>query len=142
MLLGAANAPIIRAVRPANPQGRFHGLKALLVEDNDRLRRVLELSLAEIGFEVSSAPSGELARGLLESGPCPDLLFSDIRMPGSINGVQLAHWATRHCGALRVLLQTGYAQEGAGEFPVLRKPFTAEELVEAIQAVLAQPPVP
>jgi CheY-like chemotaxis protein len=124
-------------VRPANPQGRFHGLAAMLVEDNDRLRRVLELSLAEIGFAVTSAPSGDVARGLLEAGPCPDLLFSDIRMPGQLNGVQLAHWAVGHCAALRVLLQTGYAEEGAGEFPVLRKPFTAEELVDAIQSVLA-----
>jgi CheY-like chemotaxis protein len=140
MLPEATIAPIIRAVRPANPQGRFHGLKALLVEDNDRLRRVLELSLAEIGCDVTSAPSGDAARDLLESGPCPDLLFSDIRMSGSLNGVQLAHWATGHCGALRVLLQTGYAEEGAGEFPVLRKPFTAEELVDAIQAVLTPPP--
>lgn len=124
-------------MRPPNKQGRFHGLSALLVEDNDRLRRVLELSLAEIGFDVTSASSGDAARQLLEHGPCPTLLFSDIRMPGQLNGVQLAVWAVRHCPEVRVLLQTGYAEEGAGEFPVLRKPFTAEELLEAIQGVLA-----
>jgi CheY-like chemotaxis protein len=77
-----------------------------------------------------------VARVLLEAGPWPTLLFSDIRMPGQLNGVQLARWAVGHHPQLCVLLQTGYAEEGAGEFPVLRKPFTAEELVEAIQAVL------
>jgi CheY-like chemotaxis protein len=136
ILPGTAIAPIISPVRPPNPQGRFHGLSALLVEDNDRLRRVLELSLAEIGFAVTSAPSGDAARVVLEAGPWPTLLFSDIRMPGQLNGVQLARWAVGHQPQLCVLLQTGYAEEGAGEFPVLRKPFTAEELVEAIQAVL------
>jgi CheY-like chemotaxis protein len=136
ILPGKPIAPIISRVRNPNPQGRFHGLSALLVEDNDRLRRVLELSLAEIGFAVSSAPSGDAARVALEAGPCPTLLFSDIRMPGQLNGVQLARWAIGHCPQLRVLLQTGYAEEGAGDFAVLRKPFTAEELIEAIEAAL------
>ncbi len=120
-----------------NTSGRFFGHSALLVEDNDRLRRVLEMTLAEIGLEVTSADSGDSARELLATGPCPTLLFSDIRMPGALNGVQLAQWARQHCPGLLVLLQTGYAEQGALEFAVLRKPFTAEELVEAIEAVLA-----
>jgi CheY-like chemotaxis protein len=136
ILPGNEIPPIISRVRDPNPQGRFNGLSALLVEDNDRLRRVLELSLAEIGFAVTSAPSGDAARALLEAGPWPTLLFSDIRMPGQLNGVQLARWAVSRRPQLCVLLQTGYAEEGAGEFPVLRKPFTAEELIDAIQAVL------
>jgi CheY-like chemotaxis protein len=136
ILPGNEIPPIISRVRDPNPQGRFNGLSALLVEDNDRLRRVLELSLAEIGFAVTSAPSGDAARALLEAGPWPTLLFSDIRMPGQLNGVQLARWAVGRRPQLCVLLQTGYAEEGAGEFPVLRKPFTAEELIDAIQAVL------
>ena len=57
-------------------------------------------------------------------------------MPDQLNGVQLARWAIGHQPQLRVLLQTGYAEEAAGEFPVLRKPFRAEQLVEAIAAVL------
>lgn len=123
-------------VRAPNTQGRFFGLSALLVEDNERLRRVLELSLAELGFEVRSAPTGDAARQLLEDGPCPSLLFTDIRMPGQLNGVQLASWARVHCPDLRVLLQTGYVEEDARPFPVLRKPFTADELTEAIEAAL------
>jgi signal transduction histidine kinase len=131
------NTPNVRA---PNKQGPFYGQSALLVEDDERLRRVLELSLAEIGFEVTSAPSGDVARQLLESGPCPSILFSDIRMPGGLNGVQLATWAMQHCPELKVLLQTGYAEEDAGRFPVLRKPFTAEELVDAIARVLSPDP--
>jgi CheY-like chemotaxis protein len=137
ILPGNPIAPIISRVRNPNPQGRFHGLSALLVEDNDRLRRVLELSLAESCFTVSSAPRGDAARVALEAGPCATLLFSDIRMPGQPNGVQLARWAIDHCAQLRMLVQTGYAEEGAGDFAVLRKPFTGEELIEAIEAVLA-----
>lgn len=127
---------MIPGMRAPNPQGRFFGLSVLLVEDNERLRRVLELSLAEIGFEVRSAPNGEAARQVLEDGHCPSLLFTDIRMPGQLNGMQLASWAQVHCPDLKVLLQTGYVEEDARPFPVLRKPFTAEELIEAIQATL------
>ena len=134
-----ALATIIPVVRAPNQQGRFFGHSALLVEDNERLRRVLELSLAEIGFEVSSAANGDAARQLLEQGNRPDLLFSDIRMPGQLNGVQLAGWTVAHRPGTRVLLQTGYAEENAGEFAVLRKPFTAEELIAAIAAVFAGP---
>jgi signal transduction histidine kinase/CheY-like chemotaxis protein len=129
-----ANTP---AVRTPNTQGRFFGHGVLLVEDNDRLRRVLELSLAEIGFEVVSAASGDAAREYLSGSACPTLLFSDIRMPGKLNGVQLAAWAVQRCPQLRVLLQTGYAEEDAGRFAVLRKPFTAEELVDAIARVMS-----
>lgn len=124
------------AVPFPNPQGRFHGLSARLVEDNDRLRRVLEQSLAEIGFTVTSTVNGDAARVALQASPWPSLLFSDVRMPGQLNGVQLARRAVGHRPQRCVLRQTGYAEEGAGEFPVLRKPFTAEELVDAIQAVL------
>jgi signal transduction histidine kinase len=135
-------ATMIETVRAPNQQGRFFGQSALLVEDNDRLRRVLELSLAEIGFVVRSAPSGDVAREMLGQGDPPDLLFSDIRMPGQLNGVQLATWAADHCPGMRVLLQTGYAEEDAGRFAVLRKPFTAEELIGAIAAVFATPARP
>lgn len=131
---------MIATVRAPNQQGRFFGHAALLVEDNERLRRVLELSFAEIGFAVRSAESGDAAREMLEQGDPPDLLYSDIRMPGQLNGVQLATWATVHRPGLRVLLQTGYAEEDAGRFAVLRKPFTAEELIAAIGAVLATTP--
>ncbi len=108
----------------------------LLVEDNDRLRRVLQLSLAEIGFAVTAAASGDEARRMLIEGPCPSLLFSDIRMPGQLDGLQLAVWASQRFPDLHVLLQTGFAEDGAGEFPALRKPFTADELLEAILGVL------
>lgn len=57
-------------------------------------------------------------------------------MPGQRSGVQLARWAVGHRPQLCVLLQTGYAEEGAGGFPVLRKPFTVEEFIDAIQPVL------
>jgi signal transduction histidine kinase len=138
LLQEAPAAPNTPAVRVPNTQGKFFGHSVLLVEDNDRLRRVLELALAEIGFEVTAAASGDAARELLTRGPYPTLLFSDIRMAGNLNGVQLAAWASQRCPELRVLLQTGYAEEDAGRFDVLRKPFTAEELVDAIARVMSK----
>jgi hypothetical protein len=68
ILPGNGIAPMISRVRVANPRGRFFGLSALLVEDDDRLRRVLGLSLAGIGFAATSAASGDTARVLLQTG--------------------------------------------------------------------------
>lgn len=72
-----------------------------------------------------------------------DLLFSDIVMPGDMNGRTLARWALqKYCG-LKVLLTTGFSEEVNGELPVdnegfhlLHKPYTKEELAAAVRAVL------
>ena len=118
----------------------FQGVRVLLVEDNDRLRSILERSLQAIGCSVQTAGRAMEAITILQGGAQFDLLLSDVRMPGELDGISLGHWVREHAPGTRVLLQTGFTAGSPGPFRTLEKPFTLEELVEAMQAVLAAPP--
>ena len=111
----------------------------LIVEDHAQLRRILCQSLAERDYEVISAASGEEALGLFEAGLQCRLVFSDIRMPGRINGLQLAQWLREHRPSVAVLLQTGYTHDGTDSFPVLRKPYSDEELYATFATLIGGP---
>jgi DNA-binding NtrC family response regulator len=108
----------------------------LLVEDHDQLRRIIEISLVGAGFRVTTASSGDQARDMLEAGASADLLLSDIRMPGSIDGLQLARWVLTHRPAMAIILQTGFAELKSCEFTVLQKPYSPDELFATIAAKL------
>ena len=111
----------------------------MLVEDHAQLRQVLALSLTALGYRVTSFGSGAEALAALESGAAPDLLLTDVRMPGVPDGLQLAGWLRVHRPATPVLLQTGYSQLPTGDFAVIRKPFTPEELAAALAALAVGP---
>lgn len=109
----------------------------LLVEDHALLRGILARALEALGYEVRAAASADDALVLLENGLMPELVFTDIRMPGSRSGVDLARWVQANSPETRVLLQTGFAHENTADFPVLHKPYTPDELAAAIVKVLS-----
>jgi len=119
------------------------GATILVVEDEPRLRRYACRSLAAMGLQVFDTGEVAEARRLLEDKPAIDLLFSDIVMPGDMNGRALARWAVERRPGLKVLLTTGFSgsighDDGAAEseFPVLEKPYTAERLCAEIDVLL------
>lgn len=118
----------------------------LVVEDNDEMRRILMLQLAELGFHPIQAESGATALDLLEAGVSIDLLLSDIVMPGGINGYDLAKKALKLRPELPVLFLSGYPANSDGSdeasmeslgIKVLAKPIPQQELglriLEAVQ---------
>jgi CheY-like chemotaxis protein len=121
---------------PADGLADFAGLQTLLVEDNARLRGVMQHSLEMLGCRVATAADATEALARLDATPALRLLVSDVRMPGSLDGIALAQRATTRQPALRALLLTGYAAQPVPGFAVLYKPFTLEELSQAIAAVL------
>jgi CheY-like chemotaxis protein len=104
-------------------------LKILLVEDNDPLRDLQTEALAGAGYAVQAAAAGDEALLMLEQGLKPDLVLTDVRMPGRTNGVDLANWVSSNRPGVKVLLQTGYTDTDTGAYPVLRKPFTVDDLL-------------
>ena len=108
----------------------------LLVEDHEQLRNILTKALTTFGYCVLPADTGDEALRQLVAGAVPDLLFTDIRMPGKTNGLELARWVDSHRPGCRVLLQTGFTDVDTGEWPVLNKPYTDEELLRAIANAL------
>jgi CheY-like chemotaxis protein len=118
--------------------------KAILVaEDEEDVRLVVSEALAAAGFMVLNAESGPEALRMLEANPGIDLLFTDIRMPGGMDGFELAHRAKQMRPDLRVVYTSGYVKElpwgahGIGHGPMLRKPYRSRDLVAEVNRTLA-----
>jgi CheY-like chemotaxis protein len=88
--------------------------RVLLVEDNAGVREAAERTLAELGYRVHAVADADQAIAWLDRGEVVDLLFTDLVMPGTMNGRELAAAALERRPHLKVLLTTGYA-EGAAQ---------------------------
>ena len=106
----------------------------LLVEDNPDVAIVSIGLLEQLGYRVRRVPDAESALRELEQNGV-DFVFSDIVMPGKMDGLTLAHHLRLIRPGLPILLATGYSEAAAdvrGDFPILRKPYEIHELSEAI----------
>ena len=110
----------------------------LLVDDNQALLAVTRRHLETLGYQVIAAMSAAAALAVLESREAVDLLLSDVVMPGSMDGPELAKAARRIRPKLKVLFVTGYAVERP-EHPgqhVLYKPYDRGDLAQAVREAL------
>lgn len=114
------------------------GLRVLLVEDHGALRRILAQSLEDLGAQVTAVGDAVAALATVESAGEPDLLLSDIRLPGAMNGVALADALAARFPRLIVVLQTGYASTDPGHHHVLAKPFDVPDLIAVINTARAR----
>jgi PAS domain S-box-containing protein len=121
----------------------------LIVDDSAEVAEVTSSLFEHLGYETVYRDSAEAALKLLEEGAKLDLVFSDIVMPGTIDGVGLASEVRAHYPHLPVILTTGYsdaAQAVPPDLRILRKPFDTEALRSSIQdtmqASLASPRPP
>lgn len=135
------------AAAEADTGGVAPGLRILLVEDDDAVRAVTESLLIDLGCRVESAVNGAEALRRLERDAPFDLVLSDIVMPGGVSGVELARKVRADRPDLPVVLTTGYggdkladAQE-AEAWPILRKPFRAEQLSAIVRQAAGAPAV-
>jgi len=132
-------------IGPVAPMAR-RGETILVVEDDDDVRAHSVDILRELGYRVIAAPDGPSALRILESEPEIRLIFTDIGLPGGLNGRHLAEEARRRYPALRVLYTTAYARnailhQGRLEpgVDVVLKPFTYAALAAKIREVLDRP---
>ncbi|MEL6545919.1 MAG: response regulator [Myxococcota bacterium] len=115
----------------------FNTVRVLVVEDNPGVMRMLLRSLRSLGFnEIESASSADDARKQMGDGLQVDLLFSDIRMEGTLDGYGLACWVKSEKPNTHVLLTTGFTDHDIEEFPVLPKPYSLRRLREKLDEVL------
>jgi two-component system, NtrC family, sensor kinase len=146
LYLPESNAPIVaRPAAPAPAAAAAHCPgRVLLVEDDPDVREIAAEMLNDAGLRVTAMPDGAAAlRWLKGQAPC-DLLFSDIVMPGALDGIALAEAARTLRPGLPVLLATGYAGRGAystqHEFEVLSKPYDQAALLRRVTALLRAAP--
>src|SRR5262249_62425492 len=86
------------------------GETVLVVEDDQRVRRVSIQRLKDLGYAVIEADCGPAALRVLDSGEPIDVLFTDIVMAGGMTGLDLAREARRRRPNLRILFTSGYAE--------------------------------
>ena len=114
----------------------------LAVEDDDAVRQIAADALRELGYDVIEAPNGPAALDLLARTDRIDLLFTDLAMPGGMNGHELAAEALARRPGLRVLLTSAYTDRFAsGSAPraplrFLHKPYHEHELAAAVRSAL------
>ena len=109
----------------------------LLVEDSDEVAALVSEMLGELGYRATRVASAQAALGALADDREIDLVFSDVMMPGPMNGLDLARELRRRRPDLPVVLTTGYAGpalQGAYDdgIDVLAKPYELKALEAAL----------
>lgn len=110
--------------------------KVLVVEDQKEVRDVLQRLLESLGLDVSIAISGDAGKQMLIDEEVPDLLITDIVMPGDTSGYELAAFAQQRCPNLAILIISGYSESHDNEWPFLHKPFSLNELRGKVTTLL------
>jgi signal transduction histidine kinase/ActR/RegA family two-component response regulator len=129
--------------RQAPLQKAAEGERILLVEDDEAVLRMACDSLQELNYDVLVARNANQALGHLRGEERIDLMFSDVVMPGGMDGVQLAGEAKRIRPELKILLASGYvgnlgsSQTLSEELVVLNKPYRRDELAAKLREVMA-----
>ncbi len=138
-----AAADMVEPVAAKKTPVTAHSEIILVVEDDEDVRAYTTDVLRELGYRVLQAPNGQQGLDLLMREPGVRLLFSDIGLPGGMNGRRLAEEARRRRPDLRVLFTTGYAADAlvhdgrldAG-VQLITKPFTYPALAAKLREVL------
>ena len=114
----------------------------LLVEDDAGVAELALGLLEDAGYKVKTAGNAAEALKVLRKGEQIDLVFSDIMMPGGMNGAELARVVRGEFPSIFILLATGYAEAAATaatyEFPLIRKPYGRDVLLDKVGEILGE----
>jgi DNA-binding NtrC family response regulator len=126
-----ANWGFLMAVHAIEPAGRRPAV--LVVEDEVLIRFDLSDHLRDCGFDVVEAANADEALQFLASVPI-DVVVTDVRMPGSMDGIQLAHLLHRERPQIGVIVVSGHADadQVPSGVPVVAKPFNMGDLLDLV----------
>lgn len=113
-------------------------VSVLVVEDEPLILDVVADELSDAGFEVLQATTGEEAVAIIEGAQSIDLVLTDIRLPGRLDGWSVAEQARQRFSAVPVIYVTGYSGEPARQVPdsiLLMKPYRPSAVVKAAQGL-------
>jgi signal transduction histidine kinase/CheY-like chemotaxis protein len=129
---------------PAAPPQGAGGETVLVVEDDPGVLDIVVETMADLGYGVLTACNSHEAMAFIGGGTRIDLLFSDIVMPDSLNGIELAIEARRIRPGLPILLTSGYADRALtdgtplpADVEIIAKPYRLDELARKLREVLA-----
>jgi PAS domain S-box-containing protein len=123
---------------------RGNGELILVVEDDLEVRSSVVRLLVGLGYRTIEGGSAEEALALLAETPEVSLLFTDVVLPGGMNGMQLAHEALQRQPGLNVLFTSGYTKNAIVHHgrlddgvELLEKPYRKKDLAQRVRALLA-----
>ncbi|MBA9069859.1 PAS domain S-box-containing protein [Methylobacterium sp. RAS18] len=124
-----------------------HGTETVLVvDDRPDVAETAGIILEDFGYKVTVVDGPKAALDILDGEGRIDLLFTDLIMPGGMNGVMLARAARERQPKIKVLLTTGYAEAsmertdaGGTEFEIINKPYKRMELARRVRRVIDGP---
>jgi CheY-like chemotaxis protein len=131
------------SIAMASQEGATRPPAILVVEDEILIRSAVAEFLRDAGYRVIEAADAAEAVAIFASGTQIDLVFSDINMPGPMDGVGLVRWIAGHHPGIQVILTSAIsharsaAESGAG---FLRKPYRLAEAARRIASLLNDPP--
>ncbi|MDQ0667454.1 ATP-binding protein [Pseudomonas sp. W2I6] len=115
----------------------------LVVEDNEGVRAAAVELLEQSGYTVLTAEDGDRAMLMLQAGLQPDLIFTDVVMPGRVKSTDLAEWARRQVPAIAVLFTSGHTRDIlssnhllGNDIHLLSKPYGPDDLAQRVRSVL------
>ncbi|WP_421556793.1 ATP-binding protein [Pseudomonas kitaguniensis] len=115
----------------------------LVVEDNADVRVTVVDVLEQAGYTVFTAEDGDRAMHALQSGVQPDLIFTDVVMPGRVKSTDLAEWARAQMPPVAVLFTSGHTRDIlssnhllSADIHLLSKPYSPDALTQRVRSVL------
>ncbi|MBA1431758.1 ATP-binding protein [Pseudomonas orientalis] len=115
----------------------------LVVEDNEGVRLTVVELLKQSGYTVLTAEDGDQAMAKLQSGLQPELIFTDVVMPGRIKSIDLANWAREQVPPIPVLFTSGHTRDIlssnhllSADIHLLSKPYSPDALTQRVRSVL------
>jgi CheY-like chemotaxis protein len=126
-----------------SPQCSNGGVTILVVDDEPLVLDMISQELTAQGFAVLEAETGEAALSIIESDQTVDVLFTDIRLPGELDGWRLAAMAHEAKPGLPVIYVTGYNVSRDAAVPgsvFLKKPYRASAIAEIIRTLIGPNP--
>ena len=131
----------VDAHRPTPPPGS--GERILVVEDDEMVRAYVVAQLESLGYATVAAANGADALARVDAGEAFDLLFTDVIMPGGMNGRQLADEVARRRPGTKVLYTSGYSENAIAQhgrldagIALLNKPYRKGDLARKIRESL------
>jgi CheY-like chemotaxis protein len=138
---GAQSAQIVEMAPASQIEGGTETI--LIVEDDALVRTYVTTQLQSLGYKTLSAANGAEALAIADSGATFDLLFTDVIMPGQMNGRQLAEEMAKRRSPLKVLFTSGYTEDAVihhGRLDpgvlLLTKPYRKQDLARMLRRAI------
>jgi CheY-like chemotaxis protein len=120
---------------------RLNRLIVLIVEDDFLIRMTTAGTIQDAGFEVVEAANADEAVAMLEARPEIHVVFTDIQMPGSMDGLSLARFVRGRWPPIKIVATSGFVNVGRDDLPeggrFLPKPYRPEQVVATLRELTA-----